>query len=218
MPIYLPDLAHCHEFPAVGQALDQPDGLLCMGGDLSVSRLIKAYQQGIFPWYNEDEPLLWWSPAQRMVLTPEAIHISRSLAKAINKTQPRYFINRNFNQVINQCAHITRKQAGRWIHNEMIKAYIDLFAAGHAFSIEIEVDGQLAGGLYGVKTDHIYCGESMFSTQTNGSKYALVGLCAYLDSIGISLLDCQLYNPHLSSMGAHLIPRNDFINTLRPHN
>ncbi|MCW8869467.1 MAG: leucyl/phenylalanyl-tRNA--protein transferase [Proteobacteria bacterium] len=215
MPIYLPDLAHCHDFPAVGQALDEPDGLLCMGGDLTVTRLINAYQKGIFPWYNEDEPLLWWSPSQRMVLTPTEIHISRSLIKAIKKNQPQYFINRNFEQVINQCAHITRKQAGRWIHDEMIKAYIDLFKAGHAFSIEVEVNGLLAGGLYGVVTNHIYCGESMFSAQTNGSKYALVGLCAYLESVDISLLDCQLYNPHLSSMGAQLMSRKHFINILK---
>jgi len=215
MPVYLPDLAHCQDFPAVGQALDEPDGLLCMGGDLSVPRLIQAYQQGIFPWYNEDEPLLWWSPAHRMVLTSNDIHISRSLSKAIRLNQPQYFFNRNFDTVIKQCAQITRSTPGRWIHDEMIAAYIALFKAGQAFSIEVEVNGQLAGGLYGVKTDFIYSGESMFSSQTNGSKYALVGLSAYLRNIGIKLLDCQLYNPHLSSMGAHLIPRNQFIELLK---
>ena len=215
MPIYLPDLAHCHDFPAVAQALDKPDGLLCMGGDLSVSRLTQAYLQGIFPWYNENEPLLWWSPSHRMVLPTSEIHISRSLAKAIRKNRPQFFFNRHFDQVIRHCAHIVRKQPGRWIHDEMIAAYVDLFKTGHAFSIEVEVDGQLAGGLYGVKTQHMYCGESMFSTQTNGSKYAMVGLCAYLDSIGMNILDCQIYNPHLASMGAKLIPRKQFIDLLK---
>ncbi len=214
MSIYLPDLAHCGDFPPVGQALDEPDGLLCMGGDLSVSRLVKAYRLGIFPWYNEDEPILWWSPAFRMVLPPESIHISRSLAKAIRKNQPQFYFNRNFEHVINQCALIKRRQPGRWIHDEMIEAYINLFEAGHAFCIEVVVESQLIGGLYGVKTRHVYCGESMFSIGTNGSKYALVGLCAYLNSRDILYLDCQLYNPHLDSMGAQLIPRNEFIKDL----
>lgn len=215
MTIYLPDLAHCEDFPPVGRALDEPDGLLCMGGDLSVARLMQAYHLGIFPWYNEDEPILWWSPAHRMVLKPDAIHISRSLTKAMRKHQPRFYFNRHFETVIRHCAFISRSSPGRWIHDEMIAAYVDLFKAGSAFSIEVEVNGQLAGGLYGVKTDRIYCGESMFSIETNGSKYALVGLCAYLESIGISLLDCQIYNPHLASMGAHLIPRRLFIKTLK---
>lgn len=215
MPVYLPDLTHCGDFPPVGQALNEPDGLLCMGGDLSVTRLITAYQEGIFPWYNEAEPILWWSPAQRMVLKPDAIHISRSLAKAIRKNRPQYYINRDFETVIKHCAHITRKQPGRWIHDDMIEAYIDLFYAGEAFCIEVSINNQLAGGLYGVKTNTIYCGESMFSNQTNGSKFALVGLCAYLASQGIRYLDCQLYNPHLSSMGAGLITRNEFILALQ---
>ncbi|KAA3640646.1 MAG: leucyl/phenylalanyl-tRNA--protein transferase [Proteobacteria bacterium] len=214
MSIYLPDLKQCGDFPSVDQALSEPDGLLCMGGDLSKQRLITAYQQGIFPWYGDDEPILWWSPTYRMVLPPEEIHISRSLAKAYNKYQPQFFINRNFKAVIENCAFINRNTPGRWIHNEMIDAYLALFDSGHAFCIEVEIDGQLAGGLYGVKTRHVYSGESMFSLQKNGSKYAMLALCAYLETKGITFLDCQLYNPHLATMGARLIPRNHFINQL----
>lgn len=214
MPIYLPDLVHCGEFPPVDQALDEPDGLLCMGGDLSVSRLLDAYQKGIFPWYNENEPILWWSPAFRMVLPPQAIHISRSLAKAMRQNKPHFFFNRHFEEVIKQCAFIKRQQAGRWIHDEMIEAYINMFKAGHAFCIEVEINAQVVGGLYGVKTQHVYCGESMFSNNTNGSKFAMVGLCAYLNSQHIQYLDCQIYNTHLAAMGAHLIPRNTFIRAL----
>lgn len=214
MPIFLPDLSQCEEFPSVNNALSEPDGLICMGGDLSPKRLITAYQQGIFPWYNEDEPILWWSPTNRMVLKPNEIHISRSLVKTIAKNKPHFYLNRHFDKVIKTCAHITRKTPGRWIHDEMIDAYQNLFNLGFAFCIEVEINGQLVGGLYGVKTRRVYCGESMFSVEKNGSKLAMVALCAYLESIGITYLDCQLYNPHLKTMGAHLISRKDFTSAL----
>jgi len=125
-----------------------------------------------------------------------------------------FFFNRHFEEVIKQCAFIKRQQAGRWIHDEMIEAYINMFKAGHAFCIEVEINAQVVGGLYGVKTQHVYCGESMFSNNTNGSKFAMVGLCAYLNSQHIQYLDCQIYNTHLAAMGAHLIPRNTFIRAL----
>jgi leucyl/phenylalanyl-tRNA--protein transferase len=197
-------------FPDVKHALKEPDGLLCFGGDLSIHRLISAYQQGIFPWYSSDEPILWWSPSERMVLFPKQLKVSKSLQKAINKHQPEFYFNRDFSTVINNCAHIPRKDRGTWIHAEMIAAYETLFHAGHAFCLEVEIGGQLVGGIYGVKTGHIYCGESMFSLQTNGSKYAMFGLCQTMEKANIKLLDCQIHNPHLAFMGAGLISRRAF--------
>lgn len=205
---------HCLDtkpgFPPIEEALKEPDGLLCFGSDLSAQRLNSAYQQGIFPWYSENDPILWWSPSMRMVLPTQSIHIGRSLKKALKKDKPIFYLNRNFEQVITACANIKRNEAGRWIHDEMISTYIDLFRQGHAFSIEVEVNKQITGGLYGVKTEHIYCGESMFSLQPNGSKYALVGLCAHLAEVGIKWLDCQIYSSHLDYMGAFEITRQKF--------
>lgn len=197
-------------FPDTQQALDDPDGLLCAGGDLSVDRLVSAYRQGIFPWYSDRDPILWWSPAERMVLFPNQLHISKSFKKALRVHQPSFFFNRNFEQVIIHCAEITRKDRGTWIHPEMIAAYIELFNAGHAFCLEVEIDDKLAGGIYGVVVDDIYCGESMFSLQTNGSKYAMYGLCQQMLAQQVKLLDCQLHNPHLETMGAKLISRDEF--------
>lgn len=197
-------------FPDPNRALAEPDGLLCFGGDLSDNRLLSAYHQGIFPWYSTGEPILWWSPAQRMVLPPAALHISRSLRKALRQSQPSFHLNRDFTRVIECCARIPRKDQGTWIHPEMILAYQDMFTAGHAFCLEVEVDGQLAGGIYGIKTPRVWCGESMFSLRTNGSKYAMYGLCQHLQATGIELLDCQLHSPHLEAMGARLISRSAF--------
>ncbi len=201
-------------FPSPADSLTDPDGLLCYGGDLSTTRLLQAYQQGIFPWYTAGEPILWWSPSERMVLLPDQLHISRSLSKAIKKQQPCFFYNRHFDVVIQHCANITRKDRGTWIHPEMIDAYKQLFLAGHAFSMEVEVDQVLIGGIYGVKIGSVLCGESMFSLQSNGSKFAMYGLCQHMLKNQIKLLDCQLHNPHLQSMGAHLIPRAQFLQTL----
>ena len=201
-------------FPDPERALTDPDGLLCFGGDLSVNRLISAYQQGIFPWYSAGEPILWWSPAQRMVLPPAELHVSRSLRKALRQSEPSFYLNRDFTRVIECCARIPRKDQGTWIHPEMILAYQEMFAAGHAFCLEVEVGGQLAGGIYGIKTPRVWCGESMFSLQSNGSKYAMYGLCQHLLTTDIELLDCQLHNPHLESMGARLISRSAFASYL----
>ncbi|WP_154223483.1 leucyl/phenylalanyl-tRNA--protein transferase [Marinicella rhabdoformis] len=210
----LPYLYLHEDFPPTEQALTAPDGLLCAGADLSPERLIQAYESGIFPWYNEDEPILWWSPSERMVLFTDEIHISKSFTKDIKKHKISYFLNRNFKAVIEHCAHIARKDKGTWIHPEMIDAYYELFARKRAFCLEVELNGEAAGGIYGVITDHVYCGESMYSLKTNGSKYALLGLCQHLQSIGIKLIDCQIHNPHLESMGAKLIPRKQFLNHL----
>lgn len=197
-------------FPKVETALKEPDGLLCFGGDLTVQRLFDAYRNGIFPWYSAGEPILWWSPWQRMVLPPEQLHVSKSLKKALKKAQPKFYINRDFVTVIKHCATIPRADRGTWIHEEMIIAYQNLFAAGHGFCIEAEVNGQLVGGMYGVALEHLFCGESMFSLQTNGSKFAMFGLCQYMLEHDIRLLDCQIHNPHLEFMGARIIPRIDF--------
>ncbi len=210
----LPFLNVSDEFPNTEKALVDPDGLLCCGGDLSTQRLIQAYSLGIFPWYSKGEPIMWWCPSDRMVLAPDQLHISRSLKSAIKKNQPEFHFNRNFTTVIEHCAQISRKDKGTWIHPEMIAAYTALFKAGHAFCLEVEINGQLAGGIYGVKVSQIFCGESMFSIQTNGSKYAMYGLCKHMISHDIKLLDCQIHNPHLESMGANLISRQKFIQTL----
>lgn len=201
-------------FPPLKNALTEPDGLLCYGGDLSVQRLIKAYHQGIFPWYSEDDPILWWSPSQRMIIPTNSLHISRSLKKAIKQDNPSFYFNRNFKKIISNCAFIERKQQGRWIQDEMIAAYINMFHLGHAFCLEVEINNQLVGGMYGVITPLVYCGESMFSLKTNGSKYAMVALTEYLAGRGINWVDCQLYNPHLASMGAYEISRDEFVRYL----
>lgn len=210
----LPFLKESEPFPAHEKALTDPDGLLCFGEDLSVQRLIQAYSQGIFPWYSEGEPVMWWCPTDRMVLFPDQLHVSRSLKKHIKQSQPKFFFNRHFDTVIRHCASIPRKDRGTWIHPEMIESYTELFNAGHGFCLEVEVNGQLIGGMYGVKVGHVLCGESMFSLQINGSKLAMYGLCQYMQQHGVQLLDCQLHNPHLETMGAQLISRNAFLSYL----
>lgn len=211
----LPYLDESADFPDTNQALIEPDGLLCCGGGLSVERLVSAYSQGIFPWYSQGEPLMWWCPSERMVLFPEQLHVSKSLKKFIKKSAPQFFFNRNFKTVIKHCASIPRKDHGTWIHAEMVNAYNKLFDAGYGFCLEVEIDGQLIGGIYGVKSGSVYCGESMFSLQTNGSKLAMLGLCQQMQKNHIKLLDCQLHNPHLASMGAGLITRNEFLDYLK---
>ncbi len=206
----LPCIDSKNDFPAVENAAKDPDGLLCYGGDLSTERLIAAYQNGIFPWYSQGEPILWWSPWQRMVLFPGKLHVSKSLKKAIKKYQPKFYFNRNFSNIINHCANVPRVDQGTWIHPEMIVAYEAMFNAGFAFCIEAEIDGHLVGGMYGVALERIFCGESMFSLQANGSKFAMYGLCQYMQAHHIELLDCQLHNPHLKFMGAQLISREQF--------
>ena len=210
----LPYLDESADFPATEHALTEPDGLLCFGGDLSSQRLIQAYSRGIFPWYSEGEPIMWWCPSDRMVLKPEQLHVSKSLKKFIKRCHTEFFFNRDFRTVIQHCAAIPRKDNGTWIHAEMIAAYTQLFNAGYGFCLEVEVNGQLAGGIYGVKIGQIYCGESMFSLLTNGSKLAMYGLCQHMQKCNIQLLDCQLHNPHLQTMGAQLITRNEFLKYL----
>ncbi|KXO14186.1 Leucyl/phenylalanyl-tRNA--protein transferase [Moritella sp. JT01] len=215
MPIYLPELNHdLAYFPPVNTALTEPDGLLAMGGDLSPERLVNAYQQGIFPWFEEDQPILWWSPSQRMVLTPGAMHISRSLRKSYRRQNFSLSINHAFAEVIESCAEPRGYSGETWITDSMQNAYLQLHEMGFAHSIEVWQDEQLVGGLYGLYIGDIFCGESMFHTITDASKIAFIGLQQHLADIGCKLIDCQLHNEHLASLGATEISRDTFIKQL----
>ncbi len=203
------------DFPPVDRALDDPDGLLAAGGDLSTERLLCAYQRGIFPWYDDDNiPVLWWSPKQRMILRTDRFHVSRSLSKYIRRTDLTVAFNRNFEAVVRACAEPRHDFGGTWITDNMFSAYLELHRQGFAHSVEVYNDTQLVGGLYGVGIDRVFFGESMFSRQTNGSKIALLALCRFMQSTGMPVLDCQLYTPHLSSLGAESLERQEFVGIL----
>jgi leucyl/phenylalanyl-tRNA---protein transferase len=196
-------------FPPIEQAHD--DGLLCIGGDLSFDRLLLAYQKGIFPWYSDDDPILWYSPDPRFVLFPEKIKVSKSMKQVLNKGELIFKINHSFKDVIHNCKIQKRKgQDGTWITNEMENAYTKLHELGIAHSFECYVNEALVGGLYGVLLDRVFCGESMFSLQPNTSKFVLIQLCKYLQEKNIAIIDCQIYTPHLESLGAEMISRKDF--------
>jgi len=206
-------------FPAVETSLIEPDGLLAAGGDLSTQRLIRAYKEGIFPWYSPGEPILWWSPDPRFVLFPEQIKISRSLGKNIRNSSFEIRMDTAFEQVISICASQPRKdQPGTWITNEMRAAYINMHHAGHAHCVECWNGDELVGGLYGIHTGQVFCGESMFSRQSNASKIALVHLCQFLQHHGFKLIDSQVYTEHLERLGAKMIPRSEYIDILQQPN
>jgi leucyl/phenylalanyl-tRNA--protein transferase len=199
-------------FPDVELALDEPNGLIAIGGDLSTERLLSAYRQGIFPWYSEGEPVLWYSPNPRMVITKDTLHISKSLEKVLRSNRFEVRMNMRFEQVISQCKDIKRKeQDSTWIDNDMVQAYIQLHHQGYAHSIEVYENDQLAGGLYGVAIGKVFFGESMFSCASNASKVALVYL---LKNTDYQLIDCQVENPHLKSLGAFNIERSAFVQQL----
>jgi len=210
-------------FPPTSVALDEPNGLLAAGGALTPNWLLCAYQRGIFPWYNEGDPVLWWSPAPRMVIYPKDLHISRSLRKAINKLAYTVTINRDFNGVINACSEprpaktIDEQEDGTWISPDMLQAYNRLHRLGYAHSVEVWQQGSLVGGLYGVAIGRVFFGESMFSRISNGSKIAISYLAHYLAQLDYQLIDCQLHNPHLESLGGIEIERELFENTLAQH-
>ncbi|HED17764.1 MAG TPA: leucyl/phenylalanyl-tRNA--protein transferase [Gammaproteobacteria bacterium] len=200
-----------YRFPDVNKALSKPDGLLAVGGGLSVGRLVQAYKQGIFPWYSEGQPVLWWSPDPRFVLLPERMHISRSLAKILRQGRYQIRLDSAFRQVIGACASITRNgQNGTWITDEMLDAYVSLHEAGYAHSVETWIDGQLAGGLYGVAIGGVFFGESMFSHSANASKIAFAHLGKLLTHYDYRLIDCQIATDHLQGFGATGIARTDF--------
>ncbi len=196
-------------FPPVHLA--EADGLLAVGGDLSAKRLLLAYRSGIFPWY-EGEHILWWCPDPRFVLFPEELKISKSMRQLLKKDAFDFTINRAFSQVIGNCKTIARReQASTWITNEVKEAFIHLHQLGFAHSAEVWHDGELAGGLYGVRLGNIFFGESMFSKESNASKYAFIKYVEFLKTENVVMVDCQVYTEHLESLGARMIPREEFI-------
>lgn len=200
-------------FPSVQFANE--DGLLAIGGDLSVERLSLAYKSGIFPWFNEGEPIIWYSPDPRMVLFPTDLKISKSMKQIIRKNEFSITFNQHFADVISNCKNVFRAgQGGTWITNNMQQAYIELHKKGIAKSVEVWLNNELVGGLYGIDLGHIFCGESMFSKVSNASKMAFIYLVQKLEKEDYTLIDCQVYNNHLASLGAKEIPRNEFLKYL----
>ena len=207
----IPWLPEAHLFPPVAKALSEPNGLLAAGGDLSPQRLLAAYRRGIFPWFSAGEPLLWWSPDPRMVLFPDELKISRSLAKTLRNADYEVRLDSAFGEVIRACARKPRAgQSGTWITPEMQQAYRELHRLGYAHSVETWIAGKLVGGLYGIAIGWAFYGESMFADARDASKIALAHLCAYLKLRGFGIIDCQMETRHLASLGARPIPRCDF--------
>lgn len=205
-------------FPSLNNANE--DGLLAMGGDLTLDTLVSAYSQGIFPWFNNDQPLLWWSPDPRLVLYPDQLVISKSMAKVLRQKRYRITCDQSFQEVIKACAlrgETTSNNSDNetWITADMHKAYNDLFKAGYAHSIEVWQDQTLVGGLYGVVLGKVFFGESMFSKVSNASKLALISLCQHLKKLDFDIVDCQVASSHLFSLGAVEIPRKDFMTYLK---
>ena len=201
-------------FPPVEQALLDPNGLLAAGGDLSPERLLDAYAHGIFPWFNDEDPVLWWSPDPRMVLFPGELHLSRTLRRTIRSQEFRVTLDAAFLDVMAGCAGPRASQDGTWITHDMMAAYTRLAELGHAHSVEAWVDGELVGGLYGVALGRIFYGESMFSRRSNASKVALAWLARQLERWNFELIDCQMSTEHLASLGAREITRADFVRRL----
>jgi leucyl/phenylalanyl-tRNA--protein transferase len=198
-------------FPPVEDALREPDGLLAAGGDLSTGRILSAYRHGIFPWYDDGQPLLWWSPDPRCVFRPGDLHISRRLHRELRRSPCELRFNTAFARVIRACAGARRHQKGTWITRDMQAAYERLHTEGWAHSIEVWLDDELVGGLYGLAIGRAFFGESMFSERSNASKMALLLLDRLLASGVFGILDCQVASSHLLSMGAISIPRADFV-------
>ncbi len=201
-------------FPPVSTALNEPQGLLAAGGDLTQTRLLNAYAQGIFPWFSEGEPILWWSPDPRSIVHPDEVHCSRSLAKFMRKNLYRVTFDQAFERVIDGCASPRATESGTWITAEMRHAYINLHKAGFAHSVDVWHGDDLVGGLYGLSMGGAFFGESMFSLATNASKVAFISLSQQLSRWGFVLIDCQVQNPYLASMGAHEVPRRQFLSIL----
>jgi leucyl/phenylalanyl-tRNA--protein transferase len=201
-------------FPSPELALTDPNGLLAIGGDLRPERLLTAYYNGIFPWFNAEDPILWWSPDPRAVFVLGQVHISASLRKYLKKQAWRITINHAFTDVMAGCAQPRSKQSGTWISHEIQMAYRELHHNGHAHSIEVWQGERLIGGLYGLAIGQVFCGESMFHRQTNASKAAMAALQQHLLQMGFKLIDAQVMNPHLESLGAKPIKRLEFIHLL----
>ena len=204
-------------FPAVDEA--NPDGILAIGGDLSPERLLLAYKSGIFPWFEEGEPIFWWSPNPRMVLFLDDLVVSKSMRNVLNRNIFTVTFNQNFREVISNCKKIKRNgQNGTWITNDMIEAYCKLNELGIAKSVEVWQNEELVGGLYGIDLGHVFCGESMFSKVSNASKVAFIALVNQLKVANYKVLDCQVYNEHLESLGCREIDRSQFMDILKQKN
>ena len=203
------------QFPDSRGALAEPDGLLAAGGNLYPTTLLAAYRQGIFPWYQDEDPILWWSPATRCVLDPDNFHCSKSLAKALRRSNYSVTTNRAFAEVISACSDPRDLEGGTWITDAMISAYIDLHNQGYAHSVEVWDGESLIGGLYGLAIGSLFCGESMFSRSPNASKIAMAHLCRWGRESDLELIDCQLVNPHLLSLGAESLNRESFLQRLQ---
>ncbi len=225
-------LNHTHTFPSVDFALDEPNGLLAFGGDLSAQRIIAAYKQGIFPWYSGNEPILWWSPTPRAIIYADTFTANKSLKKSIRKYGYYARVNSCFEDVIKHCANVPRKSAqsiqddvdtelesaGTWITKDMLAAYTHLHQLGYAHSIEVfNAQDKLVGGLYGVVVSGIFCGESMFHLQTDASKAAFLALSQHMVANKMNIIDCQLVNPHLTRLGCVPVGRQDFLQLLKEH-
>ena len=207
----IPWLSEAHAFPPLEKAQAEPNGLLAAGGDLNPERILAAYRRGIFPWYSSGEPILWWSPDPRMVLFPDALKISSSLAKTLRNADYEVRLDSAFDEVIHACAVKPRDgQPGTWITAEMQQAYRALHRLGYAHSVETWIAGELAGGLYGIALGQAFYGESMFTNERDASKIALAHLCAHLKRRGFGIIDCQMETAHLASLGAKPISRRDF--------
>ena len=197
-------------FPPTSEALESPKGLLAWGGDLQPERLLTAYRSGIFPWYSDGQPILWWSPVPRCVIFPEKVYLSARTRRRYNSGVYRLSADLAFSEVISGCAEPRGYDSDTWITDEMLEAYVQLHQLGHAHSLEVWEDDLLVGGIYGLALGSVFFGESMFSRRTDASKIALVALCRQLNGLGYGLLDCQVGNPHLHSMGAEELARGTF--------
>jgi leucyl/phenylalanyl-tRNA--protein transferase len=214
---WLSPLDSIDRFPAAAEALTEPNGLLAAGGDLAPERLLAAYRRGIFPWYEEGQPILWWSPDPRAVLWPDGLHVSRSLRRLINKDRFELRVDSAFDAVVAACAEPRSYGGSTWITAEMAHAYGRLHRLGWAHSFETWLDERLVGGMYGVAIGRVFFGESMFARESNASKVALVGALQYLRQRGYVLLDCQVASAHTCSLGAVEIPRAEFLALLALH-
>ena len=206
MPVY--QLSDEIMFP--NPDLAEEDGLLAVGGDLSFERLILAYCNGIFPWYSEGEPILWWCPKPRFIIKPSEINISKSMKRVFNKGEFKVTFDEDFNEVIKNCKELRENKEGTWITNEIMEAYINLHKKGFATRVEVYKDQELVGGLYGVKIGKCFFGESMFSKKSNASKVALISICKKLEEEGYIFLDCQMHTNHLESMGGKFVSWKEF--------
>jgi leucyl/phenylalanyl-tRNA--protein transferase len=208
-------LAPGSPFPSIDDALTEPNGLLAAGLELTPGRILQAYRQGIFPWFNPGDPVLWWSPDPRMVLMPSEFKLARSLRQRMKKGGYEIRVDTAFREVMEACAEARQDQTGTWIGQWMVDAYTRLHEMGFAHSIETWVEGELAGGLYGLAIGRMFYGESMFTRRTDASKLALAHLCRQLETWDFGLIDCQMETPHLASLGAKPIPRKAFIQELK---